>query len=64
MKTKPIPIRLDADTQRRIRNCAVSLGGNSSTVIRLAILNQLPEIESGHLTLPRRSANEAPPRPA
>lgn len=54
MKTKPIPVRLDSKTRRRIRECAKAIGGNSSTVIRLAILNQLPDIEAGHIKLSGR----------
>lgn len=50
-KTKPVPIRLDADLARRLNRAAKRLGACRSSIVRLSILNQLPEIEAGHISL-------------
>jgi len=56
MKTKPIPVRLDPKTCARLDSAAEAIGGNRSTIVRLAILNQLPDIEAGRITLKRRTS--------
>lgn len=50
-KTKPVPIRIDARTDERLRRAAKKMGSNRASVIRFAIINQLPDIEAGHITL-------------
>jgi hypothetical protein len=59
--TTPVPIRLDEQLRARIERAAKKLGLNSTAVIRFAIHNQLPLIESGVLTLndPEKSDPEA-----
>jgi len=47
----PIPVRLDDDTRRRLKRAARKIGGTTSSVIRLAIFHQLPQIESGRIEL-------------
>lgn len=49
--TTPIPVRLDAPTKRRLRTAAKRLGSTTSAVIRLSIVNLLPQIESGVIVL-------------
>jgi predicted transcriptional regulator len=56
MKTKqppthPLPIRLDADLRARIKRAAKRMGASDSATMRFAIINQLPAIESGRITL-------------
>jgi hypothetical protein len=50
-KTKPIPVRIDKTTHRRLRGAALKMGSTTSGIIRFAVLNQLPRIESGQITL-------------
>ena len=50
-KTVPVPVRLNDLTQIRIRRAAKKLGSTASGVIRFAVLNQLPHIESGRIIL-------------
>jgi len=50
-KTRPIPIRVDNRLAARIRKAAKRMGSSSSAVVRFSILQQLPDIESGHITL-------------
>jgi hypothetical protein len=49
--TRPIPIRFDACTRTRLRSAAKRLGSNPSAVVRFAVLQQLPMIESGMINL-------------
>jgi predicted DNA-binding protein len=49
--TTPIPVRLDKPTRDRLKRAAKRMGANTSTVIRFAVFNQLPQIESGTITL-------------
>ncbi len=49
--TKPVPIRLDQDSRDRLDSAAIKLSSNRAGVIRLAILQLLPEIEAGTLRL-------------
>jgi len=55
MKTpisRPIPIRLDLALISRLDRAAQKLGVNSrAAVMRLAIVQQLPQIEQGVITL-------------
>lgn len=51
MKTQTIPIRLDAATAHRASSLARRLGIGRSAVVRLALMNQLQEIESGVLRI-------------
>lgn len=51
-RTRPIPVRLDAETTRRVDQASRRLGSNKSSVIRLALLTQLEAIESGVIRLP------------
>ena len=53
-KTVPVPIRLDEDTNFRLRRAAKRLGQDRSGVIRFAILTILPQIESGTIVLPAK----------
>jgi hypothetical protein len=50
-KTKPVPVRLDGHTQARLKRAAKRMGSNTSCVIRLALIQQLPAIESGVIRL-------------
>ncbi len=50
-RTRPVPVRLDRDTRLRLQRAARRLGSNASSVIRLAIVNQLPSIERGVIHL-------------
>jgi predicted DNA-binding protein len=54
METKPIPIRLNLEEIGRIDRAAEMMGVPRSTIMRLGIFNQLPEIEAGHIKLRRR----------
>lgn len=56
-RTKPIPIRMDAVLRSRLDRAAKRLSSNRASVIRLAIRQILPEVESGHLIL--RDTEEA-----
>ena len=56
--TKPVPIRLDEELRSRVESAAKKLGLNSTAVIRFAIHNQLPLIESGFLTLNARAKDQ------
>jgi hypothetical protein len=49
--TKPIPVRLPASMRLRVMAAAKSLGANSSSVVRLALIQQLDEIERGHIRI-------------
>jgi predicted DNA-binding protein len=49
--TSPLPIRLDAELRARIKRAAKRMGASDSATIRFAIINQLPQIESGRITL-------------
>jgi len=50
--TRPVPIRLDALLIMRLDRAARRLGvNNRSAVMRLAIVQQLSQIESGIITL-------------
>jgi|GEM_PF-3052191 len=48
---KPIPVRLDERLRTRLKRAAKLMGSNSSAVIRFSIIQQLPAIESGVITL-------------
>lgn len=50
-QTRPVPIRLAPEIRGRLDTAAKRLASNRSAVIRLAIFQMLPEIESGHLVL-------------
>jgi predicted DNA-binding protein len=50
-KTLPIPIRLNRNLITRLKRAARKIGGTTSSVIRLAIFHQLPQIESGRIVL-------------
>ena len=47
----PFALRLEAGLRQRVHQAARRLGTTRSGVVRLALLNQLPEIEAGRLTL-------------
>lgn len=47
----PFALRLEAGLRQRVHEAARRLGTTRSGVVRLALLNQLPEIEAGRLTL-------------
>ena len=47
-KTRTIPIRMDDYTKGRIDRAALRMASNRTAVIRLAILQILPEIEAGN----------------
>jgi len=49
--TKPVPIRLNKSQCDRLDSAARKLSSNRAAVVRLAIHQLLPEIESGTLTL-------------
>jgi predicted DNA-binding protein len=49
--TRPVPIRLDKDLSDRLTKAAKKMGSTASGVIRFAVVNQLPEIEAGRITL-------------
>jgi hypothetical protein len=49
--TKSLPVRLDSQTQDRLRRVAKQLGLCVSAVMRLSIVNQLSQIESGYIKL-------------
>ena len=53
-KTKPVPIRLNAELKGRLQRAAKKMGASRSTIIRFAILDQLPDIESGRIVLRSR----------
>ncbi len=55
-KTKPVPIRIDRVLMGRLARAAKRMGAPRSTVIRFAILNQLPQIEAGIITLNKEAA--------
>lgn len=50
-KTVPVPVRLNTELRARLRRAARRMGSTDSATIRFAILNQLPQIEAGHITL-------------
>lgn len=50
-KTRPIPLRLDEELRNRVYTAARRLGTSRSAIVRLALLNQLTEIESGVIRL-------------
>jgi hypothetical protein len=49
--TVPIPVRLDERTRGRLDKAAKKMGSTRSSMIRFAVLNQLPQIEAGKITL-------------
>lgn len=51
-KTITIPVRLDAETDQRVKRAAKRLRSSSAAVVRLAIAAQLSAVESGTLRLP------------
>jgi predicted transcriptional regulator len=57
-KTTPVPVRLDSDLRDRLENAADRLGSNSSAVIRLSIITQLPAIEAGFIRIPIKHLKE------
>jgi len=59
MNTRPIPIRLEHALIDRIDGAARNLGIKRSSIIKLAISVQLPQLESGYLQL--RPITEARP---
>lgn len=46
-----VPVRFDSGTRDRLKAASRRIGGNVSTVIRLCVINKLPEIESGRVQL-------------
>ena len=44
-KTMPTPVRFDSDTKRRVKVIARRIGSNSSSIIRLATIRLLEEID-------------------
>ena len=52
-KTTPVPVRMDADMRQRLARAAKKMGSNASSVIRFAVLQQLPKIEGGTITISR-----------
>lgn len=50
--TKPIPVRFKADTHARVHRAAKRTGLPASSIIRLGVLQVLPQIEAGNLKLP------------
>lgn len=55
-QTRPVPIRLDLDLSARLARAAKRMGSTTSGVIRFAVINQLPEIEAGRITLRTKEA--------
>jgi predicted DNA-binding protein len=49
--TKPVPVRLNAESRDRLDSAAKKLSSNRASVIRLAIQQLLPAIEAGTLNL-------------
>jgi len=49
--TRPIPVRLHAVLVSRIERAATQLGLTTSAVMRLAIVNQLSQIEEGYIRI-------------
>ena len=48
----PIPVRFDDRTTSRLKAASLSLGlNNVSAIIKIAVFQQLDEIETGHLIL-------------
>jgi hypothetical protein len=47
MRAKPIPVCIDERIARRLERAALRLGITRSAVMRLAIVNQLTQIERG-----------------
>jgi antitoxin component of RelBE/YafQ-DinJ toxin-antitoxin module len=58
--SNPLPIRLDAETRNRIIVAAKRLGIHRSDVIKLALINQLAEIESGYIKIRARAETVVP----
>lgn len=50
-KTKLIPVRFHGADKERLAKAAKRLGSSVSGVVRLCVLNKLPEVEAGRLTL-------------
>jgi hypothetical protein len=55
MNTRPIPIRLEHALIARIDGAAKILGIKRSSIIKLAISVQLPQLEAGHLNIRPRT---------
>ncbi len=55
-KTATIPVRLDAETNTRVKKAAKRLRTSSSSIIRLSVAAQLAEIESGTIKVPAEVA--------
>lgn len=51
MKTATIPVRLDAAVRIRVERIAKRVGSSRGAIMRLAIYNQLAEIEAGTIKL-------------
>lgn len=49
--THPVPVRLDDQLRARLKRAAKRMGASNSATIRFAIINQLPAIEAGRITL-------------
>jgi hypothetical protein len=50
-KARPIPVRFNLLTASRLTAAAKKIASNRAVIIRLAVLQVLPEIEAGHLRL-------------
>ena len=56
-RTRPIPIRFQANETARIENANQLMGiNNRSAIIRFAVHVVLPQIESGQIQVPRSFA--------
>lgn len=50
-RTRPVPIRLDERTRERLEKAARRLTSTRAGVIRLAIVQFLPDVEAGQINL-------------
>jgi predicted transcriptional regulator len=50
-KTTPMMVRIEDELEGRLRAAAKKMGSNKSAVFRFALLNELPRIEGGHITI-------------
>lgn len=57
--THAIPIRLDKELKTRVFAAAKRLGTPRSTVIRMAILATVHQIEAGYIRIPEATAKRA-----
>ena len=56
--TSPIPLRLSRELRDRVYTAALRLGTSRSAIVRMALLNQLAEIECGVIRLRSTGAGQ------